>query len=176
MKGWITGLVGLLVLVSGQQATWAYWEEFTDYRTEPVFGYVQVPTTHTVTVPDYGWVNQGQAVQKTILSANSVVVNSISQQTLLNLQTSAKGPQAGKPAAYRGNLSDRPQGIALTGLKGREIVGASKAAVSAPRAAKPGQSGGNIRGREPERLTGRDQRDREDDDRERNQNRERDRD
>ena len=179
MKGWIAGLLGLLGLVSVQQPTLAYWEEFTDYREEPVYGWVQVPTTHTVDVPDYGWVNQGNAVPRTTISTRgAVVVTSISKQTLLDLQSSAtKNPVAVKKGAYSGNLSDRATGVALTGLKGREVVEANKAVVSAPRSVGQGNSGGTIVGRDPERRSGRDRQERDDDrddDRGRDRNRDRD--
>jgi len=82
MKVAFSGLTVLTALLVGHAPAWAGWETYTDYRTEDVYAWVNVPTTYTVTVPDYGWVDQGAAVPRVAQEGGPVVLKRVSVSSL----------------------------------------------------------------------------------------------
>lgn len=177
MKTWMTGLAILVATLGGNAAAWAGWEPYTAYRTEDIYGNVDVPTTHTVDVPDYGWVNQGAAQDRVTLATNGrVVIRSISVPELTRMaNTGARGDaRSGQNGSYSSNRHAGSRSTVLTGLKGREAVAANRALVSKPTTSNPGNAGGVVRGRTRAEQDSRGRDDR--DDRERGNGRKDDRD
>jgi hypothetical protein len=168
MKTWMTGFVVLVAVLGGHAPAWAGWETYTAYRTEDVYDYVQEPTTYTVDVPDYGWVDQGGAVNRMALQGR-ITVSSISAAEVARISSpGARGTNGSvKSGVYSGNYQSGGHAVALTGLKGREAVGANRSLVSKPAAAVPGQRGGSFRAREQSERDDRHERSKPDDRRER---------
>ncbi|MEB3186251.1 MAG: hypothetical protein VKP72_02290 [bacterium] len=168
MKTWMTGFAVLVAVLGGRAPAWAGWETYTAYRTEDVYDWVQEPTTHTVVVPDYGWVDQGAAVNRIALQGR-VTVSSISAADVARISNSGTQGKSGtvKSGVYSGNYHSGSSSAALTGLKGREAVGANRSLISRPAAAGQGQGGGTFRARERSEQEDRRERSERDDRRER---------